>query len=79
MPKEISKKQIRSARDKRRAQEKRKNIFVFGVIGLFLLTLAVFVLTRPQAQPLNATRLASDPTSGLETAKVTITEFSDYG
>ena len=41
--------------------------------------IAIFVLTRPQAEPLTAARLGLDPAYGAETARVTIVEYSDYG
>lgn len=79
MPKEIPNNKIKSAREKRRAQEKQKTNLTFGVIGLIVLAIAVFALTRPHAEPLSAARLAADPAYGAEDARVTIIEYSDYG
>lgn len=79
MPQETPKNKIRSASQKRRQQEKRKNLITFSVIGLVIVVIAVFALTRPQAAPLSAARLAADPAYGPESAKVTILEYSDYG
>jgi protein-disulfide isomerase len=79
MPQESPKNKIRSASQKRRQQDKRKTIISFGVIGLVVIAIAVFVLTRPRPEPLSAARMAIDPSYGSETAKVTIVEYSDYG
>jgi protein-disulfide isomerase len=79
MTKETPKNKVRSAREKRRVQEKQKTYLTFGAIGLIILAIAAFALTRPHAEPLSAARLAIDPFYGAETAKVTITEYSDYG
>jgi protein-disulfide isomerase len=49
------------------------------VIGLIVVAVAIFALTRPHAEPLSAARLAADPAYGVETARVTIIEYSDYG
>lgn len=76
---EIPRNKIRSAREKRRAQEKQKGMLKFGVIGLVVLAIAAVILSRPRPQPLSAERLAADPAYGLETARVTIVEYSDYG
>lgn len=37
------------------------------------------MLSRPKVQPLDENRLASNPTLGPDSAKVTITEYGDYG
>jgi protein-disulfide isomerase len=79
MPKETPKNKVRSASQKRRQQEKRKNIITFSVIGLVVVAIAVFALTRPHADPLSEARMAADPAYGSESARVTIIEYSDYG
>ncbi len=79
MPREIENNKIRSAREKRRTQEKQKKWITVGVFGLIALTIGVFLLTRPRPEALSPTRLAADPAYGPETALVTITEYSDYG
>ena len=79
MPKELANKNVKSAREKRRAQEKQKNIYVFGAIAIVIVIVAIFSLTRPHPEALSAARLKLDPTYGSETAKVTITEVSDFG
>ena len=79
MPKEISKNKVKSVREKRRSGEKRNNLIGWGVAALIVLSVVVFMLTRPTPQPLSAARLKIDPTLGAQTAKVTITEFSDFG
>ena len=79
MPQEVTSNKVKSAREKRRAQEKKRNLIGWGVAALIVLVVVVFMLTRPTAQPLSAARLKTDPTLGAQTAKVTITEFSDFG
>ena len=79
MNKEAPKSKIRTANQKRRQQEKLKKTLSFGLIGLVVVTIAIFALTRPRPEPLSTTRLAADPAYGPETAKVIITEYSDYG
>ncbi len=79
MPKEISKNKVKSVREKRRSDEKRNNLLGWGVAALIVLSVVVFMLTRPTPQPLSAARLKLDPTLGAQAAKVTITEFSDFG
>ncbi len=76
---EIPRNKVRSAREKRRAQEKQKKLLSFGVVGLVILTVLGVFLSRPRPQPLSVERLAADPAYGLETARVTIVEYSDYG
>ncbi len=70
---------IRSAAQKRRQQGKRKTIVTFSLIGLVIVAIAIFALTRPRPEPLSAARMALDPSFGSENAKVTIVEYSDYG
>jgi protein-disulfide isomerase len=79
MPQDAPKNKVRSASQKRRQQEKRKNLITLSVIGLVVVAIAVFALTRPHAEPLSAARMAADPAYGSESAKVTIIEYSDYG
>ncbi|MBT3338084.1 MAG: DsbA family protein [Anaerolineae bacterium] len=78
MSKRKSQKQIR--REKVRAEKARKKFMGYGALGLVLVALVGFVLTQPpKAPPLDDARLASNPSIGLDTAKVTITEFADFG
>ena len=78
MSKRKSQKQIR--REKVRAEKARKKFMGYGALGLVLVALVGFVLTRPpKAPPLDKARLASNPSIGLNTAKVTVTEFGDFG
>ena len=79
MPTEKTKNKLRTASQKRRQQEKLKNAIVFSLLGLVVVAIAVFTLTRPQAVPLSAARMAADPAYGAESASVTIIEYSDYG
>ena len=63
-----------------RAEKVRKKWMQYGALGLVLVALIGFVLTRPpKAPPLDEARLASNPSIGLASAKVTVTEFGDFG
>ena len=79
MPQQVPGSKIKSAREKRRTQDKKKNLIGWGIAALIVLSVVVFMLTRPAPQPLSAARMKTDPTLGAQTAKVTITEFSDFG
>jgi protein-disulfide isomerase len=46
---------------------------------LILFAAVFFTSTRPKAQPLDETRLVSNPTLGSASAKVVITEYGDFG
>ena len=73
-----SQKEIR--REKVRAEKARKKFMGYGALGLILVAIVVFIASRPpKAAPLDKARLASNPTLGLDTAKVTVTEFGDFG
>ncbi|MBT3189057.1 MAG: DsbA family protein [Anaerolineae bacterium] len=78
MSKPKSKKQLR--REKVRAEKERKKWMRYGAIGLVLVAIVAFIVTRPpKAPPLDEARLASNPSIGLASAKVTVTEFGDFG
>lgn len=78
MSKKKSHKQIR--REKARAAKARKKWTGYGALALLGLALVAFIATRPpKAAPLSEARLAANPTLGLDTAKVTITEYADFG
>ncbi len=78
MSKKKSQKQIR--REKIRAERARKKWLSYGALGLLGVALIAFIVTRPpKAPPLDDARLASNPTIGLASAKVTVTEFGDFG
>lgn len=70
-------KQIRQERI--HAQKNRQRWIGIGVLALILFTAVFYSSTRPQAQPLDETRLASNPTLGSASAKVVITEYGDFG
>jgi protein-disulfide isomerase len=73
-----SQKQIK--REKVRAERARKRWVGYGALGLVLVALISFIATRPpKALPLDEARLASNPTLGLASSKVTVTEFGDFG
>ena len=78
MPKEAPKNAIRSAAQRRRQQGKLKTTITFSLIGLVVVAIAIFALTRPRPEPLSTARMALDPFYGSENARVTIIEYSDY-
>lgn len=72
-----SQKQIRQ--EKIHAQKAKRQWLGYGALALILIAVIFYFSTRPKAQPLDETRLASNPTLGADTAKVTITEYGDFG
>ncbi len=51
----------------------------YGALALILLAAVFYLSSRPKAQPLDESRLASNPTLGSDSAKVTIVEYGDFG
>jgi len=51
----------------------------YGALALALVAVLFFVSSRPKTQPLTEQRLASDPSIGPSTARVTIVEYGDFG
>ncbi len=54
-------------------------IIAVGVIAVIIVVVALILLSQSRVQPLGAVRLASDPSLGLPSAKVTIIEYGDFG
>ena len=79
MPRLTSKNKTKTIQKKTPAGTNTRNLLVFGAVGLIVLAIIVFTLTRPQPQSLNAARLGSDPGYGPASAKVTIIEYGDFG
>ena len=80
MPKGKRKSQKQIRREKMRAEKERKKWFGYGALALVLIAAILFITSRPpKAPPLDEARLASNPTLGSDTAKVTITEYGDFG
>ncbi|MEP7136663.1 MAG: thioredoxin domain-containing protein [Chloroflexota bacterium] len=79
MTKENRKSQKQLRQEKSRAQKNRRQWMGYGALALILFAAIFFISTRPKAQPLNETRLASNPILGPASAKVTITEYADFG
>jgi len=79
MTKEIRKSQKQLRQEKIRAQKNRRQWIGYGALALILFAAVFFISSRPKAQPLDETRLASNPTLGSDTAKVIITEYGDFG
>ena len=70
-------KQLRQ--EKIRAHKTRQQWAGIGALMLILISVVYWNASRPKAQPLDETRLASDPTIGPTSAKVVITEYGDFG
>lgn len=72
-----SPKQIR--RERARAQQAKRRWIGYGALALVMIAAFFFISSRPRAEPLDQRRLASNPALGSGTAKVTITEYGDFG
>ena len=72
-----SRKQIR--RENRHSQKNIRKWIGFGALALILLAAIYFISSRPKAGLLSEARLASNPTLGLASARVTIVEYGDFG
>ena len=70
-------KQIRHG--KQRSQKTIRQWIGFGALVLILLVAVFFIVSQPKSAPLSEARLASNPTLGPATAKVTIVEYGDFG
>ncbi len=79
MSKEIRKNQKQIRQEKIRAQKNKQQWIGYGALALILFAAVFFISSRPKAQPLDETRLASNPTLGSDSAKVTIVEYGDFG
>lgn len=79
MPKEIRKSQKELRQEKLRAQKNRSTWLGYGALVLIMVAAVYFISSRPKAQALDETRLASNPTLGSAAAKVTIVEYGDFG
>jgi protein-disulfide isomerase len=79
MSKENHKNQKQLRREKMRAQKNKRQWIGYGALALILIAAIFWNSSRPKAQPLDETRLASNPTLGSDSAKVVITEYADFG
>ncbi len=79
MSRENRKSQKQLRQEKIRAQKNRRQWIGIGALALIILAAAFWNFSRPKAQPLDETRLASNPTIGSDSAKVVITEYADFG
>jgi protein-disulfide isomerase len=79
MSKEIRKSQKQLRQEKIQAQKARQQWIGVGALVLILFAAVFVISSRPEAQPLNETRLAANPTLGPDSAKVVITEYGDFG
>lgn len=79
MSKENRKSQKQIRQEKMRAQKTRRQWIGIGALMLILTAAVLWNVTRPKTQPLDETRLASNPTVGADSAKVVITEYGDFG
>ena len=50
-----------------------------GVVAVIIVVVAMILWSQSQVPPLSAARLASDPSLGSPSAKVTIIEYGDFG
>ena len=79
MTKENRKSQKQLRQEKIRAHKSHRQWISIGAVALILGAIIFWNVSRPKAQPLDETRLASNPTLGTESAKVVITEYADFG
>lgn len=79
MAKENRKSQKQLRQEKIRAQKMWRQWIGIGALALILIGAVFWNASRPKAQPLDETRLASNPTLGPDTAKAVITEYGDFG
>lgn len=79
MSKEKRKNQKQLRQERTHAQKNRQRWIGIGALVLILFAAVFITSTRPKAQPLDETRLASNPTLGSDSAKVVITEYGDFG
>jgi len=79
MSKENRKSQKQLRQEKLRAQKHKRQWIGISALTLILFLAVSFISSRPKAPPLDETRLASNPTLGSDTAKVTIVEYADFG
>ncbi|MBI5823400.1 MAG: DsbA family protein [Chloroflexi bacterium] len=79
MTKENRKSQKQIRQEKILAQKNKRQWIGYGVLTLILIAAIFWNSSRPKAQPLDETRLASNPTIGSDSAKVVITEYADFG
>jgi len=66
-------------REKRMQEERRKKTIGIAITVLVLFGVIFSVVSRPKAIPLDDSRLASNPTLGTDSPKVTIVEYGDFG
>lgn len=79
MSRENRKSQKQLRQERMRAQKTRQQWIGIGAVALILIAAVFWNASRPKTQPLDETRLASDPTIGPASAKVVITEYGDFG
>jgi len=54
-------------------------VYALGIVAVIVIVLALILWSQSRVQPLSAARLASDPSLGSSSAKVTIIEYGDFG
>ena len=66
--------------ERRQVEQQRRRWLTIGIVVAAAVLVGAFVFgPRPQAEPINAARLADDPALGPATAPVTIIEYGDFG
>ncbi len=60
-------------------KSKLRLILIISAIAVIVIVVGLIFWSQSRVQPLSAARLSSDPSLGLPSAKVTITEYGDFG
>ena len=69
-----------SVRQRRQANRQRRDWLTTSLVGVVAVIVGALLLwPRPPAKPVDAARLANDPSLGPATAAVTIIEYGDFG
>lgn len=69
----------RKVRQRRQKQKQLNRNLSIGIAVLVVIVLVAVSWPKPEAEPLTAERLESDPTLGVPNAPVTIVEYGDFG
>src|SRR5487761_2685360 len=64
---------------KQSSRSKMRPILAVGAVVIIVIAIALILWSESRVTPLSAARLASDPSLGSPSAKVTIIEYGDFG